>query len=353
MRILHFLYDHVDNPWVGGGGAIRAIKIYEKLKEKGHFITIVSGSYPDSKDYSGDNLEVRFVGNSSNYFLSTFSYALAARSYCMQHFEDYDIIVEDFAPWNPLFTYRLQNRIPVVLQIHHREGMNIINKYFLAGIPFFLLEKIYPKRFSNIIAVSSITAEKFKVPHAQIISNGIDKGLLDITSSSGNYIAFIGRIDFYNKGLDTLLQADLNMPLHIAGKGRDEKKLIGSLGGHYIYLGYLTDREKKDIIKNSRFLIMPSRYEGQGIVALEAAALGKPVLVSDIPELSYVVENGFGISFQCDNSADLREKAEYLWNNHAILYQMGEKGRAYAENFTWDSVASEFEKYLLKVGNRS
>ncbi|MCS7216049.1 MAG: glycosyltransferase, partial [Thermodesulfovibrio sp.] len=87
----------------------------------------------------------------------------------------------------------------------------------------------------------------------------------------------------------------------------------------------------------------------QGIVALEAAALGKPLIVSDIPELRYVTENGFGISFRSEDSKYLRQAIEYLLKNENLIEEMGQRGRKYAAQFTWDKIAEEYEKYLYEV----
>lgn len=94
---------------------------------------------------------------------------------------------------------------------------------------------------------------------------------------------------------------------------------------------------------------MPSRFEGQGIVALEAAALGKPLIVSDIPELYYVVENGFGICFKKDDPEDLAKKIKFLWDNPKLTAAMGKKGRQFAQNFTWEQIAKTYEEYLLQT----
>ncbi len=93
---------------------------------------------------------------------------------------------------------------------------------------------------------------------------------------------------------------------------------------------------------------MPSRFEGQGIVALEVAALGKPLIVSDIPELRYVVENGFGISFRSGDVKSLKQAIEYMLSNETLIIEMGKKGRQYARQFTWDRIAEEYERYLTE-----
>ena len=163
----------------------------------------------------------------------------------------------------------------------------------------------------------------------------------------------MGRIDFYNKGLDLLIKVaeDIKINLVISGKGKDEIKLrkIVRNSSYVRYLGFLDQVEKICLLKRSKIVIMPSRFEGQGIVALEAAFLGKPVIVSDIPELEYVVRNNFGISFKKDDPEDLKRKIKYLWSNENLIKELGENGKRYAKNFTWDKIAERFENYLVNI----
>lgn len=98
MKILHLIYDHVRNPWVGGGGAVRAYEICRRLAER-HHITVVSGKYPGASDYREGNLSFKFVGTTrNNYVLSTFCYAARAAGFIASHAKEYDVVVEDFAP---------------------------------------------------------------------------------------------------------------------------------------------------------------------------------------------------------------------------------------------------------------
>ena len=58
-----------------------------------------------------------------------------------------------------------------------------------------------------------------------------------------------------------------------------------------IYTGYLSDEEIKALMENCKAYLMPSFYEGFGIPPLEAFALEKPVMVSDIEVMSEIFEN--------------------------------------------------------------
>ena len=348
MKILHLIYDHKNNPWVGGGGAIRAYNLNKKLAQKGHNILIISGSFNGITDYGENNLSYKFLGFSKNYHLSVFSYCYYAQKFLKKNYKKFDIIIEDYAPWNPIFSYIYQNRLPIILQMHHIEGRNILKKYCFLGLPFYILEKLYYRKFFNIITVSQATKKRLGATQATVVSNGVDKKLLLEKNSLGDYILYLGRIDFYNKGIDLLIKAAYKYKLFIAGKGKDEKKLKKIKGDNVLYLGFLDKAAKIDYIKNSHFLIMPSRFEGQGIVALEAAALGKAIIVSDIPELEYVVDNGFGIAFKSGDAKDLNKKIKYLWNNSRVLLDMGKNARKFAKNYTWEKMADKYEQYLLE-----
>ncbi|MBF0506640.1 MAG: glycosyltransferase family 4 protein [Nitrospirae bacterium] len=353
MKILHFIYDHINNPWVGGGGAVRVNEIYKRLYQKGHYITIFSGKYPQAVDYSEGNMHFKFIGNPRSYMASTFSYAYEGYKQAKTLCRNYDVIIEDFAPWNPLFTYTLKN-VPTILQLQNYLGKEILKKYSLTGFPFWLVEKFYPGSFKNFIIMVDCLAERYGITgNIKIISNGIENDYLDTATNDGAYILYLGRIDMHQKGLDTLVRAASLLPhkFSIAGQGVDSEKLhkIASGMDNIEFAGFISGHKKLDKISHSIALVVPSRYEGQGIVVLEAAACGKPVIVSDIPELQYAVDAGFGISFKTGDPDDLALKTRLLLANDLLRKEMGRKARDYAKNYTWDRIALDYEQFLLKV----
>lgn len=48
MKILHLLYDNPQNPWLGGGAALRAKVITEHFSKKSDQIYFISGGFPKS-----------------------------------------------------------------------------------------------------------------------------------------------------------------------------------------------------------------------------------------------------------------------------------------------------------------
>ena len=77
-----------------------------------------------------------------------------------------------------------------------------------------------------------------------------------------------------------------------------------------------------------------------------AAACGKPVVVSDIPELRYAVDAGFGISFKTGDAKDLSEKIKFLLEHEVLRREMGQRAKEYARGFTWDEIAARYESFL-------
>lgn len=363
MRILHLIYDHVNNPWVGGGGAVRVYEIYKRLADR-HNITVVCGRYPGAKDYTEGNLKFVFLGTDRrNYVLSTIRYALAAALFVKRNSSKHDVVIEDFAPYNPVFSFLWNRR--AILQLHQKEGAIHLKKYFLIGIIFILLENLYHKFFRNIIVESSYNKKKFSLKNdAAVIPNGFDKQLLLEEASDEGYILYLGRLHIHQKGLDVLCESleylSVDNNIFISGAGKDsaavEKLFLPYMSSGKVKMtGAVSGGEKTDILKNCCFLILPSRYEGQPLVLLEAAACDKAVIVSDIPELRYAVEAGFGIAFKSGDARDLAKKIEFLLANDALREEMGRKAREYAKDFTWERIADECEGFLssiYKVYNR-
>jgi len=321
-------------------------------------VTVLSGAFPGAMDGSEGGMEFRFLGNPAGYLKSTFSFAYRANRYAKSHAREYDVVVEDFAPWNPVFTCRLDN-IPSVLHVNHREGLNLLKRRPLAGWPFFLVEKFYPSRFRHVTALSDWTRNKINRPDALVLPAGIGEDMVKegarhaSSTRREKIIVFIGRLEINNKGLDTLMEAIALMDgvrLVLAGRGRDEARLRKMARALPVdFRGYVGEEEKRDLLARASVFVLPSRFEGWGIAVLEAAAFGAPVVVSDIPELGYALADGYGISFRTGDAKDLAKTFGRLFGDSAIRENMGRKGLEAARRHTWGIVADMYEKYLESV----
>jgi glycosyltransferase involved in cell wall biosynthesis len=117
------------------------------------------------------------------------------------------------------------------------------------------------------------------------------------TLGHGEHILFLGRIDIWQKGLDLLLaayeQSGLTIPLIVAGSGTpaDERALATMLAAtsrDVRWVGRVGGQCKRNLLRRSAFMIMPSRHEGFGIAALEGMSYGKPVVHFDLPVLRWM-----------------------------------------------------------------
>lgn len=119
-------------------------------------------------------------------------------------------------------------------------------------------------------------------------------------------ISFVGRLDYKVKGLDYLIQVGKNIPegwkISIAGEGRDSKKFIQEISDNklqkkFILNGKLKEKELIEHYKKSTIFILTSRWEGFGLVIIEAMSMGLPIIsfASSGPNEIIGKNNEFGI----------------------------------------------------------
>jgi glycosyltransferase involved in cell wall biosynthesis len=151
----------------------------------------------------------------------------------------------------------------------------------------------------------------------------------------GPFLLFVGRLVPY-KGLDTLLRAADRIPCsiavigtgpldaalrkEIAARGLERKvRLLGRVDAlRPYYLG-------------CDFFVLPSvnTLEGFGIVQIEAMALGKPVVSSDLPSgVTYVnVDGETGLTFHVGDDAGLAEACNRLLSDTELRERLGTNAR--------------------------
>jgi glycogen(starch) synthase len=165
-------------------------------------------------------------------------------------------------------------------------------------------------------------------------------------------ITFVGRLDL-EKGIDTLvngfsiLRGRLpNARLAIAGRG----VLLPTIEGHIKKLnlersvslcGYLEGQVLRSFYRVSDLHVCPSHYEPFGLVALEAMAVGTPVIVSDTGGLRDIVSSGkVGRRFPVGDPGALAETMFEVANHQGLRRQIGQAGRKHAlQKFSWSSLA--------------
>jgi glycosyltransferase involved in cell wall biosynthesis len=149
---------------------------------------------------------------------------------------------------------------------------------------------------------------------------------------------YFGRLS-PEKGLITLLDAvrGLELKLHIIGEGPQKKSLEEKLRRegitNVLFFNHQPGTELVKMISRAMFVVLPSEwYETFGRTALEAFALGKPVIgasIGGIPEL--VTDGVTGLTFEPGDARDLRDKLRRLLGDEKRIIEMGRKARRLVE----------------------
>jgi glycosyltransferase involved in cell wall biosynthesis len=167
----------------------------------------------------------------------------------------------------------------------------------------------------------------------------------------GPFAVYVGRID-ENKGCRELFAAFLDYVR--AGSTRLSLILIGNsmlpIPDHprIRHLGFLEDGDKFDAIAASELLVMPSYFESLSMVALEAWALGRPVLANakcDVLKGQSVRSNA-GLYYE--TPAEFVETLKALEANRWLSAALGRNGRQFfREHYDWPVIE---RKYLDMIG---
>lgn len=90
----------------------------------------------------------------------------------------------------------------------------------------------------------------------------------------------------------------------------------------------------------AEMVVMPSHYESFGLVALEAMAMGTPVIASEVGGLAFLVRDGeTGFHVPSRDPEALAERIYRLLVDHNCRSALGQNARAYAQQFAWPIIA--------------
>jgi len=149
------------------------------------------------------------------------------------------------------------------------------------------------------------------------------------------YVLFLGRLS-PEKGGHLLLKAWKSLPdvpLKLVGDGVQGAALEALARQEGLanveFLGLRSHAESVTMLKNARFLVMPSLcYEGFPLTIREALACGKPVVASRLGAMASILEAGkTALLFEPGDPQDLATKARWLVEHEIAAFEMGRAAR--------------------------
>lgn len=163
---------------------------------------------------------------------------------------------------------------------------------------------------------------------------------------------YVGRVAF-EKNLEFLLDVAVAVRKHvpeqlfvIAGEGpalaRLKKQVLArNLGDNVMFVGYLDRKtELPACYRAADVFVFASKTETQGLVLLEAMALGVPVVALAAMGTCDVLREGSGCRIAPDDVSGFAAVLAPLLANRAAAQMLGERGRDYAQGWR-DTVMAE------------
>jgi phosphatidyl-myo-inositol alpha-mannosyltransferase len=218
-------------------------------------------------------------------------------------------------------------------------------------------------RLDARIAVSEparARASRYLPGEYEIVPNGVDTSRFraagaGAAAADGCEILFVGRNE-PRKGLDVLLEAFPlvcdsidDCRLKVIGSGFTPGSVAGSLPaglrGRVEVLGFVENDELPSHYAGARVFCAPARGgESFGIVLVEAMASGTPVVASDIPGYSAVIQQaGGGLIFRNGDARDLARALVEVLKDDELRDGLRRKGLAGVEQFSWEVLAPRIE----------
>ena len=277
--------------------------------------------------------------------------------YLEDHKDDYDVIIFlTYLYYTTYFGLKVAPEKSILIPTAHDEPpiyYSIFNETF--NLPKAILysttteRDFVNKRFKNDYIESDIVGLG-----VDINENAQDIDLEKTFDIKDDYVVYIGRID-ESKGCKEMFEYFLeykktygsNLKLVLAGKSAMEIPRNKDI----VTLGFVSEDEKVNLIRKSKLLILPSKFESLSLSTLEAMYLKVPVLLNgkcEVLKQHAILSNG-GLYYE--NKWEFIETLDYLIRNSKIAERMGENGRKYVENnYKWNVVMKKLQKVIRDIG---
>ena len=276
-------------------------------------------------------------------------------------------------------------RLALLFNLKVKIFYNAHGWYFNADISprkkkvYALIEKMLAIKTDMIINISKneyITAQKYKIAPAKkmcIIENGIDFLKFENceyyrANTRKKYkikddeilIGVLARISEQKdpmtmiKAFNEVYKECKNVKLMYAGSGNLEKRVQkyveeNNLKEKVIFTGWVKNVE--ECIPAFDIAVLPSKWEGFGLVLIEYMACNKPIVASSVGGIKdIIIDNKNGLLFKKEDYKELSEKIKILIGNNNLAKNFVQTNKEYRKKYDIKNLIEKhielFEKYV-------
>lgn len=304
-----------------------AVDLANGLVERGHDVYFYSAAEVQTKAHL-------VAGDSKQIDTDPFYFQFRYRESDEQKYTAFEVLKRDYEYALTLRAYRdgSQRKLDII-HSYHDFGAHYFNELTNFPTVYTLhdplpqhadtLEYFRHTQFAhhNYISISNSQRKGIVPLHfAATIYHGLDMSQYEFDADPGAHVMYFGRV-MEDKGTDIAIAAAkaAGVPIHIAtsairGNRSAEfydTKIAPHIDGKSVVLsGYLEGKAKSDFIKKAKAFIFPLRWEEPfGLVMIEAAACGVPVVAYNHGSVSEIVQDGVtGFVIEEKDDADVSHR---------------------------------------------
>lgn len=354
MKIGLIIYGSLD---IVSGGFLYDRKLVEHLTAQGHTVEVLTLPWQNYLAHLRDN------------FAPDLARTLRTA--------EYDLLLQDELNHPSLVwlngQLKKQVSYPIISIVHHLRCLE--PRAAWRNAPYRLIEKQYLRTIDGFIFNSETTkktvaALRGDLPPSVVAYPAADRFVAQTPRPWSPLpdpppplrLLFVGSVA-PRKGLHTLLKALTRLPNEIPW----QLDVVGSLEVDLNYAlamqkytvmsqweervkfwHVLRDEELATRYRTADLLVLPSGYEGFGIVYLEGMSFGLPAIGTTAGAAHEVITHGRdGFLIQPDDSRHLADIIQELHQNRHLLAELGQNARArYEAHPTWQDTTTKIEQFL-------
>ena len=341
------------------GGYLYDRKLVEYLREQGDTVEIISLPWRNYAAHLTNNFHFRLP-------------------------PDLDLLIQDELNHPSLLSANSRPRsYPVISLVHHLRCSEqrpawqnwfyrLIEKRYLKSVDGFIFNSQTTKRAVNSL-LEIRKPDVVAYPPTDRFGEGLTEGEIEARAKEPGplRILFLGNV-IQRKGLHTLLEAvgcqrpalsrveGSAVSLDVVGglkaepeyaRAMQEKAAVHDLQSSVHFHGPLDEETLTKRLKSAHVLVVPSSYEGYGIVYLEGMGFGLPAIGTTAGAASEIIDEGeTGYLVSPDDAATLAERLSTLARDRNLLVRMSLNAlKRYRQQPTWDETAHKIRHFLLEI----